>query len=112
MFNLYSGSTNRDSLFLSIFTPSFAGVDSHLPVKVWIHGGAFAAGSITDPLYNGCSLATDSIVVLVAYRLGALGFLYAPDVGIQGNMAIQDLATALEWVQSNIGSFGGDPVGV
>lgn len=81
-----------------------------LPVKVWLHGGGNSAGSINNPTYDGCNLATDTIVVNVAYRLGPLGFLAYSDEGIQGNMGIQDQLLALEWVRSNIESFGGDPV--
>jgi hypothetical protein len=79
-------------------------------VKFWIYGGADDAGAISDPLYNGCNLATDSILVSAAYRLGALGFLSVEIAGINGNFTVQDLLLALQWVQANIAAFGGDSV--
>jgi carboxylesterase type B len=98
------------SLTLDIWVPPTASSGSQLPVKVWIFGGAGAAGGISDPLYNGCNLASDAIVVSINYRVGLLGFLSLPSAGIQGNMAVQDVVLGLEWVQANIASFGGDPV--
>jgi carboxylesterase type B len=79
-------------------------------VKFWIQGGANDAGTISDPLYDGCNLATDVILVSAAYRLGALGFLSLESAGITGNFAVQDLLLALQWTQANIAAFGGDPV--
>jgi carboxylesterase type B len=98
------------SLFLNIWTPANATSTSNLPVKFWVYGGLDTAGGISDPLYDGCNLATDAVVVSAAYRLGALGFMTLGSAGIEGNMAVQDLLTALQWVQDNISSFGGDPV--
>lgn len=78
---------------------------------MWIYGGSETAGGISDPLYNGCNLAAaGTIVVSVAYRLGPLGWLALANAGIQGNFGIQDILLGLQWVQSNIASFGGDPV--
>ena len=81
-------------------------------MKVWIYGGGNTAGSISDPTYNGCNLATDSIVVSINYRLGPLGFLALDSAGIGGNFGIQDQLLGLSWVQKNIQAFGGDPVSV
>lgn len=81
-------------------------------MKFWIYRGADDAGAVSDPLYNGCNLATDSILVSAAYRLSALGFLSVESAGINGNFAVQDLLLALQWVQANIAGFGGDSVSI
>lgn len=98
------------SLYLDIWAPANATSGSKLPVKVWIYGGADDAGAISDPLYNGCNLATDAIVISISYRLGALGFLALETAGISGNFGVQDILLRLEWVQQSIGAFGRDPV--
>lgn len=83
---------------------------SSLPVKVWIYGGQEEDGAISDSVYNGCYLASDSIVVSVAYRLGSLGFLAFEDAGIGENFGVQDILLDLQWIQSNIAAFRGNPV--
>lgn len=35
------------------------------------------------------------IVITVQYRLGAFGFIRAPELGIQGNMGVLDAVEAL-----------------
>jgi carboxylesterase type B len=72
--------------------------------------GADDAGGISDPLYNGCNLATDLAVVSISYRVGALGFLALESAGITRNFGVQDILLALEWVQQNIAAFGDDLV--
>lgn len=49
------------------------------------------------------------IVVVINYRLHALGFMYMPSMGIPGNAGMKDQQMALEWVYDNIDQFGGDP---
>lgn len=49
------------------------------------------------------------IVVIINYRLHALGFMYMPSMGISGNAGMKDQQMALEWVYENIGNFGGNP---
>jgi para-nitrobenzyl esterase len=86
------------------------------PVMVWIHGGAFVAG--TGNLYDGAELAArgDIVVVTINYRLGVLGFVNFGDVfaaaGVQSNLGLRDQIAALEWVRDNIAAFGGDPARV
>lgn len=106
----------EDCLTLNIHVPE-GGADAGLkPVYVWIHGGAFVAGSGNS--YDGADLArqSDIVVVTINYRLGVLGFvnfdeaLGLPD--IPSNLGLRDQIAALEWVRDNIAAFGGDPARV
>jgi para-nitrobenzyl esterase len=83
---------------------------------VWIHGGAFVAGSGSSRWYDGARFAASGEVVVVTfnYRLGAVGFLDLAAVGGErfassGNCGLLDQLAALRWVQDNISAFGGDP---
>lgn len=96
------------TLNVNVFTPSPAESDAALPVLVYIHGGAFIAGSPASPWYDGAAFVRDGIVtVVVSYRLGFDGFGYI--AGAPSNRGVRDWLLALEWVQQNIGAFGGDP---
>jgi para-nitrobenzyl esterase len=100
--------TDEDCLYLNVWTPAADG--GRRPVMVWIHGGGFRSGSGSSPMYRGGTLARrgDVVVVTINYRLGALGFLYLPELG-EANVGILDQVAALEWVHDNIAAFGGDP---
>ena len=99
------------SLHLDVFVPPLAESASALPVKVWIYGGGEDAGGISNPLYDGCNLADgNAILVSINYRLGPLGFLALETAGFGGNFGIQDIIMGLQWIQTNIAAFGGDPV--
>lgn len=106
--------SGEDCLTLNVYTPAAAD-DAARPVMVWIHGGAFVAGSGSVVWYDGSNLARehDLVVVTVNYRLGALGFLHLGhlDAAYAGSGAngIRDQVAALEWVRDNIAAFGGDP---
>jgi len=108
------GATSEDCLTLNVWQPQEA--DPKLPVMVWIHGGGFVFGSGSQPMYAGAELARlGAVVVTLNYRLGALGFLSHPALsreqagGPLGNYGLLDQIAALQWVQRNIASFGGDP---
>ena len=104
--------TSEDCLYLNVFRPGGTLASASLPVMVWIFGGGFNSGRIGG--YNGTELAAREGVVLVvpAYRLGAFGFMASEatlvESGTTGNWGLLDQRMALEWVQTNIGSFGGD----
>ncbi|KAJ3575212.1 hypothetical protein NPX13_g4116 [Xylaria arbuscula] len=105
---------SEDCLYLNIFTGPENSTDR--PVLVWFHYGAFVFGSEAHPMLDGTLLASEGItVVTVNFRLGRFGFLALPELSAEsdhhasGNYGIMDQIAALEWVQKNIKSFGGDP---
>jgi triacylglycerol lipase len=51
------------------------------------------------------------IAVTLNYRLSAWGFISSSQVSGSGNtnLGLRDQRLALQWVQENIGAFGGDP---
>jgi para-nitrobenzyl esterase len=108
--------SGEDCLVLNVFAPQAP--PGPLPVMVWIHGGAFVAGSGNIPWYDGSNLVRngDVVVVTINYRLGALGFLHLghvdPAFAGSGANGIRDQIAALEWVRDNIAGFGGDPANV
>lgn len=105
---------NEDGcLSLSVWTPCLpphGPAPRAVPVLVWFHGGGFTSGSGGWDWYDGRNLAAagEVIVVTANYRLGPLGYLYLPELGIE-NLGGQDQAAALTWVRRNITAFGGDP---
>ena len=54
------------------------------------------------------------VSVIIQYRLGAFGFLPGDDVKEDGalNAGLLDMNFALQWVQTYIKNFGGDPTRV
>ncbi len=106
--------TSEDCLFLNVWTPALDG--KKRPVMVYVHGGAHANGSGSDPLYDGVNLCKrgDVVVVTVNHRLNVFGYAYlatlgGPDLADSGNVGNLDLVLALKWVRDNIAAFGGDP---
>lgn len=104
----------EDCLYLNVWTPAKAASDK-LPVLVWIYGGAFTGGRTSIPTYDGTHLAQKGVVLVsVAYRLGAFGFLADPELtqengGTSGDFGLEDMIAGLKWVKTNIEKFGGDP---
>jgi len=104
--------TSEDCLYLNVYQPKGA---KAAPVMVWIHGGSNLNGS--GSIYNGAAFAKDGIVfVTVNYRMGGLGFFAHPEITKAAakdeplaNYGLMDQTAALQWVQKNIGQFGGDP---
>ena len=64
--------------------------------------------SLSDRFY---SQGTPILFVSINYRLGPLGFPLGPKAVERGalNLGLHDQRVALQWVQENIASFGGDP---
>lgn len=83
----------------------------------WIHGGGNTIG--TGNVYGfarNLALKHGVVVVNVNYRLGVLGWFHHPALvtpdttpeDASGNYGTLDLIAALQWVNANIESFGGD----
>jgi len=108
-------SMSEDCLSLNIWTSSNRESEL-LPVMMFIHGGGFARGRGSLPMYNKTYLAQKGVIlVTINYRLGAFGFLAHPALTAEsthnssGNYGIMDQIMALKWIKANISQFGGDP---
>ena len=104
---------SEDCLYLNIWVPE--GFSEKLPVAIYVHGGAFVGGAGSNLPFVCDGLAkTGVIVVTINYRLGALGFLCHPLLGVEGenqaggNFGLWDQLMAITWVKENIAAFGGD----
>jgi len=112
---IFRDEMSEDCLYLNVWTPAKT-AGERLPVMVWIHGGAFIAGSGSEPRQDGELLACKgAVIVSMNYRLGIFGFFSHPDLtkesehNASGNYGLMDQIAAIRWVKENIGTFGGDP---
>ncbi|SDC82681.1 para-nitrobenzyl esterase [Sphingomonas sp. YR710] len=108
---------SEDCLTVNVWVPKLE--SGGRPVMVWIYGGSYLTGEGSDPVFDGSAFARDGIVLVTFnYRLGGLGFFAHPALTAEsngaplGNYGLEDQIAALEWVQRNIGRFGGDPANV
>ncbi|MEW5983635.1 MAG: carboxylesterase family protein [Acidobacteriota bacterium] len=106
----------EDCLYLNLWVPPTATEGQKLPVLVFIYGGGYTQGTINLANYSGEHLARKGVLyAAIAYRVGALGFMAHPELsaesprGTSGNWGLLDQVAALQWIQRNIGKFGGDP---
>ncbi|KAJ7202153.1 Alpha/Beta hydrolase protein [Mycena pura] len=112
-----SGSTtDEDCLFGNVYMPINTTTTSNLPVLVFFHGGGFETGRTRDaPAENILGGSQEPLIfVTFEYRLGQFGFLAGTPVNQSGqlNVGLLDQRAALEWVQTYISKFGGDPTRV
>lgn len=111
---------SEDCLYLNVWTPAMTDASSlgqKYPVYVYIHGGGFTTGSGGELMFDGTNMAKRGIVVVtINYRLGAFGFLALESLlaesGTTGNYGLMDQILALQWVNENIGAFGGDATNI
>jgi para-nitrobenzyl esterase len=109
---------SEDCLTLNVWTPA-KDAAAKLPVMVWIYGGGYVAGTTSEGRQDGQFLALHNVVVVsMNYRLGIFGFFTLPELAAEsgrnaaGDYGLLDQVAALQWVQRNIASFGGDPSNV
>lgn len=108
----------EDCLTLNVWTPVINRT-ANLPVLFYIHGGSLVEGGSDIVPTVPSSLAKSNLVVVSAnYRLNVLGFLSLPELtahdprNVSGNYGLTDVITALQWIQTNIKNFSGDPTRV
>ncbi|KIJ46635.1 hypothetical protein M422DRAFT_778358 [Sphaerobolus stellatus SS14] len=106
---------SEDCLTINVFRPTGVKSNAKLPVLFWTYGGGFNQGA--SSIYNGSAIVAKSVArgtpliyVNYNYRLGPLGFPQGLEADNRGalNLGLRDQLAALEWVQTNIGKFGGD----
>ena len=115
------GGSVFDCLRLSIHRP-VKNREEKKALMVWIHGGAYTAGSadgfnkvgsnnwLNDPV--ALVAKGDVIVASLNYRLDAFGFFdnseMPGDEHLKGNYALYDLVKAIDWLIENANSIGFD----
>ena len=112
---------DEDCLVLNVWTQGLHDGGKR-PVMFYSHGGGFSAGNGgaatpgDNEVRDGAALAKNYDVVVVTHnhRLNLLGFMYLGDIlgddyDASGCVGMLDIQAALQWVQDNIESFGGDP---
>lgn len=111
---LISGGQSEDCLYVSIWAPSLESIEvsqAPVPVFVYIPGGGFTSGG-QNSMYKipdtWVQRTQSHIVVIMNYRVNVFGFPNAAGLRTQ-NLGLLDQRMVVEWVQKNIGAFGGDP---
>ncbi|KAF9497593.1 lipase [Pleurotus eryngii] len=106
---------SEDCLRINVLRPAGIPTGVVLPVMAWVYGGGFDFGD--SSIYNASAIVAQSVIrgtpvvfVSLNYRLGPLGFPQGVEAQKRGalNLGLKDQLAALEWVQANIGLFGGD----
>jgi para-nitrobenzyl esterase len=106
---------SEDCLYVNVWTPEWPVLELR-PVLVWLPGGGNINGGTSEGRHNGQQLSRRGLVVVtVNYRLGSFGFFSHTALTAEsprhasGNQGLLDQIAALEWVQTNVARFGGDP---
>ncbi|KAL4798934.1 Alpha/Beta hydrolase protein [Aspergillus venezuelensis] len=108
----------EDCFQCNVWVPLGEPPEEGWPVLVFIHGGFLQFG--TPNSFSAAGLLGDTdlnaIIVMPAYRLNVLGFLYSSELEEEaaangetvGNHGFWDQRMALEWTKVNIKYFGGN----
>uniref|UniRef100_A0A1I8I8B3 COesterase domain-containing protein n=1 Tax=Macrostomum lignano TaxID=282301 RepID=A0A1I8I8B3_9PLAT len=104
----FVSSMSEDCLYLNIWTPVHSDLsEDDLPVIVFLHGGFFQFGAVSDWRGHRVLDSAKLLLVTVAYRVGAFGFLSLDNSTVSGNFGLRDQEEALKWIRYNIEKFGG-----
>ncbi|KAK6443638.1 hypothetical protein LTR95_000465 [Oleoguttula sp. CCFEE 5521] len=114
-----TGRISEDCLTLSVWAPTSSshrprGTDRHrrgLPVIIFLYGGGFSTGGQDVPYQiptQWVERTQDHVVLVPNFRSNIFGYPSAPGL-LQQNLGTLDIRTVVEWAQTNIAAFGGDP---
>lgn len=111
---------SEDCLYANVYAPSVSvrkgSAADPLPVMVYFHAGEFRYGAANDAESAWPYFSNGRVILVTAnVRLGLFGFAALDELRSRdptnstGNYGMQDQRAVLQWVQRNIGAFGGDP---
>lgn len=110
---LPSNSESEDCLFVNVWAPQGANATTKLPVWLFIQGGGYVSNSNAN--WDGAEVIQQSgnkiVFVNFNYRVAMWGFLASSKIQSNGslNAGLLDQRFLMQWVKTNIASFGGDP---
>ncbi len=101
-----------DVLRMNIWSPADAAKGA--PVIVYIHGGGDSgSGRMSDPNARSGERLADAqgvVVAVIDFRQGIFGSMdWGGGSDVPLNLELRDMVCALQWIQANITTFGGDP---
>ncbi|KAF3769034.1 alpha/beta-hydrolase [Cryphonectria parasitica EP155] len=108
-----STTESEDCLFVNVWAPSGANTTAKLPVWLFIQGGGYVTNANAN--WDGAEVVMKSgnqiVFVNFNYRVALWGFLASARVSADGalNAGLLDQRFLMQWVKTNIASFGGDP---
>jgi carboxylesterase type B len=78
---------STDCLYINVFAPANAIIESKLPVLFWIYGGGLQGGSAGITYYDGTSFAANQGIILVSfnYRTNVFGQSNSPAIKVEDN---------------------------
>ncbi|KAM3507581.1 hypothetical protein MY11210_007089 [Beauveria gryllotalpidicola] len=109
----YKDEQSESCLNFNVYRPAGIPMTQRLPTLVWIHGGAFSlySGRAMDGGSFVASSEQPVMVITFNYRLNSLGFLPSSLFKRLGllNLGLRDQHFFLQFLQTHLHSFGGDP---
>jgi carboxylesterase type B len=78
---------STDCLYITVFTPANATIESKLSVLFWIYGGGLQGGSVGITYYDGTSFVANQGIILVSfnYRTNIFGQSNSPAIKVENN---------------------------
>ena len=93
---------------LDFFAPESSQSEGGWPIVVFVHGGGWTSG---DRAYRvgGADIYGNLGRYLASHGIGAAVISYRLQFDVEWTDQVEDVASAVAWVQDHAGNFGGDP---